>query len=269
MTSRSTRRLCAAVLAAALPAGAAAQGTGWTWEAAVYGWFPAIGGSTSVPTGGGGSGIDVTTKQVFDALKMAAMGTIQGRNGRWGVWSDLVYADFGASKQNSRDFTLGGAQLPAGVDANLVLDLKTLVWTAAGVYSLSMTPEHSTDLLFGARLLDAKQTLSWSFNGNIAGLPLPGRTGTNEVRGSNWDGIVGVKGRAFLDADRRWFVPYYVDVGTGESKFTWQANVGFGYRFDWGSLIASWRYLDYEMKSGSPIQSLTMNGALVGVAFSF
>ena len=30
-----------------------------------------------------------------------------------------------------------------------------------------------------------------------------------------WDGIIGAKGRLALGANRQWFVPYYVDVGTG------------------------------------------------------
>ena len=42
-----------------------------------------------------------------------------------------------------------------------------------------------------------------------------------------------------------------------------------GYRFDWGALFATWRYLDYDFKSGKALQSMTMNGALVGVAFQF
>jgi hypothetical protein len=267
--NRLIRQACTATLAATLPLGALAQHDAWQWEAAVYGWFPSLGGSSSLPTGGGGSSIDISTQDVIDALKMAAMGTIQGRKGGWGVWSDVVYADFGASRQNARDFTIGGASLPAGVDANIVYDLKMLVWTTAGLYNLQMTPQHTTDLIFGVRLLDLKQTLSWSFNGNIAGLPLPGRTGVSEATLDNWDGIIGVKGRAYLDGERRWFIPYYVDIGTGQSKLTWQANAGVGYRFDWGSLIASWRYLDYQMKSGLVVQSLTANGALVGVAFSF
>ena len=32
------------------------------------------------------------------------------------------------------------------------------------------------------------------------------------------------------------------------------------------TMFATWRYLDYEFKSGNSLQSLTMNGALVGVA---
>ena len=98
---------------------------------------------------------------------------------------------------------------------------------------------------------------------------LPPLTGTKEVSETNWDGIVGLKGRAFFGADRRWFVPFYVDVGTGQSKFTWQLNVGVGYQFEWGALVASWRYLDYDFKSSSQVQSMSFNGPLVGALFKF
>jgi opacity protein-like surface antigen len=66
-----------------------------------------------------------------------------------------------------------------------------------------------------------------------------------------------------------WFVPFYVGVGTGESKFTWQANAGVGYRFDRGVLVASWRYLDYDLKSGGHVDSLSFSGPLIGVGFKF
>ena len=97
--------------------------------------------------------------------------------------------------------------------------------------------------------------LNWTFNGDIAGLPLPGRSGSAEAGVNNWDAIVGVKGRAGFGADQKWFVPYYLDVGTGQSKFTWQASAGLGYDFAWGSVLATWRYLSYDMKSDSKIQS--------------
>ena len=139
----------------------------------------------------------------------------------------------------------------------------------AGTYTLSSTAENRTDVLFGARMADVSQTLDWSLNGNLGDPPLVSRSGTARLDITNWDAIVGLKGHAFLDNERKWFVPYYLDVGTGQSKLTWQLNLGLGYRFDWGSVIAAWRYLDYQMKSGDPIQDMTLNGALVGVAFKF
>jgi hypothetical protein len=76
-----------------------------------------------------------------------------------------------------------------------------------------------------------------------------------------------VRGRLAFGTNREWFVPYYVDVGTGNSDFTWQAIGGLGYAFKWGDVIAAWRYLDYNMKSGSRIESMNFNGPAVAVAF--
>ncbi len=239
----------------------------WQWEAAIYGWFPAIGGSTSFPSNGGsGPSIDVTAQDVINALKMVFMGEIEARNGKWGVWSDIVYADLGASKEGTRSFTVDGQ--PVTVDGNLGLDVKSTVWTLSGLYNLTSTPENTTDLLFGARMLDMKQTLNWSLIGPLPGSPLA-QSGQASVDGNNWDAIVGIKGRYYLGTERKWFLPYYADVGAGQSQLTWQVNGGVGYKFDWGSVFATYRYLDYQFKSGQALQSMTMNGALLGVAFQW
>ena len=78
-----------------------------------------------------------------------------------------------------------------------------------------------------------------------------------------------MKGQVKFGEDKKWFVPYYLDVGTGDSDLTWQAMLGAGYAFDWGDLVAVWRYLDYDMPSGDLIESLDANGAAIGVTFHF
>jgi len=120
----------------------------------------------------------------------------------------------------------------------------------------------------GTRMLDTDQTLSWSLAGpgSVPGLA---RSGMVETSVTNWDAIVGVAGRLRFGDGQRWFVPYYADIGTGNSKLTWQALAGLGYSFGWGEVMAAWRYLDYEFKSGEPLQSLTFNGVAVGVSFRF
>jgi len=267
-SARALAGFAAVALAALAPVDVHAQAAAdqWRWDASIYAWLPAIGGTTSFPAGGGPS-LDVSADQVIDSLKFAFMGTLGARKGKWGLWTDLVYTDFNASKQSSRDFTIGRLALPAGVDADLDLDIKVSLWTLAGTYELSATPEYTLDLLAGVRLLDARQTLTWSLNGDISGLALPGRTGSGEAAADNWDAIIGVKGQAYVGPARKWFIPYHFDIGTGESDFAWQVNAGIGYRFEWGSVVASWRYLDYDMKSGEQIQSLDLSGPLIGVAF--
>ncbi|MBS1179742.1 MAG: hypothetical protein H6R06_4154 [Proteobacteria bacterium] len=264
--ARFAAPLLALAMAGALPATAQAQGMSdsWQFEAAIYGWFPAISGNTSFPDGGGSS-IDLSTGDVLDALKFAFFTAFQVRNGEWGLFTDIAYADLGDSKSGSRDFTIGGRPV-AGVTANLDLDVKSWIWTIAGTYQLKNDDAASMDLLFGARMLDMTNRLRWSLNGSGGNLA---RSGEAEVGATNWDAVIGLKGRAYLGQDRKWFVPYYADIGAGESKMTWQVNAGVGYQFDWGALIGSWRYLDYEFKSSSHIESQSFSGPLVGVVFKF
>jgi hypothetical protein len=241
----------------------------WRWSATLYGWAPAIGGNTSFPATGSGPSIDVSSRQVIDALKMAFMGSLEAKRGKWGLAADLVYADFGADKSGSREFTLDHGQIPVGVDASLGLDVKSWIWTLGGVYSLADIPEGTSDLVFGTRLLDMEQTLRWSITGTVPGLPPAAKSGTATVGIERWDAIVGAKGRINIGTERKWFLPYYLDVGAGQSRLTWQVVGGVGYQFSWGSVIAAWRYLDYDFKSGSVVQSLNLNGGAIGVQFNF
>ena len=97
--------------------------------------------------------------------------------------------------------------------------------------------------------------------------PAAGPLRQPEAKAQNWDAIVGVKGRLTFGAERKWFVPYYLDVGTGESDLTWQAMGGIGYSFGWGDVVGSWRHLDYKMKSGDAIQSMNFNGPSLAAVF--
>jgi hypothetical protein len=185
------------------------------------------------------------------------------------VFTDVLYLDEGAAKSGVRELTVGQMALPAEVAMDANYDLKSWVWTLAATYSLSETARNSVDLLFGARMLDIEQTLDWTFSGNIDGLELPGRSGSGAVSATNWDAIVGFKGHASLGADGRWFIPYHLDMGTGDSDFTWQAMTGIGYGFDWGAVVFNYRYLDYEPESGAPITDLNFSGPMVGASFQW
>ncbi len=62
-------------------------------------------------------------------------------------------------------------------------------------------------------------------------------------------------------------MPYYLDVGTGDSDFTWQGIVGMGYAFHWGEVAAAWRYLYYDLPSGKAINDMSFSGPEIGVTF--
>src|SRR4029453_4711191 len=102
-----------------------------------------------------------------------------------------------------------------------------------GVFS---DPALTMDALAGARLLDVKTTTRWSISGNLGPIAPSGRTGSSESTSRELDGIVGVKGRTRLGTSGRWTLPFYLDVGAGDSDLTWQAAAGVSYGFKWGEL---------------------------------
>jgi hypothetical protein len=137
----------------------------------------------------------------------------------------------------------------------------------AGEYRVVSDPAWTVDLLAGARLPDVKTTLGFSIDGELGPVALPGRSGSKEVSDSLWDGIVGVKGRCTFTDDRRWFLPFYLDVGTGQTKLAWQAVAGTGYGFQWGDLVAKYRYVDWNAKSRTPVESLSLGGLMIGATW--
>ena len=237
----------------------------WQFSATVYGWLPDIGGHTELPLGGGGT-IDVDVNTILDHLKMTAMGSFEFSNGQWGAFTDLIYLDVGDSKSNTRNLAIGGVQIPATVTADVHFDLKSTIWTVAGMYSVVPSGDSTFDVLAGARLAHMKESLDWTFTGDFGPIAPPPLTGSRGASVDQWDLVVGAKGRIGFGTTHKWAMPYYVDIGAGDSDLTWQAEVALTYSFGWGDLGLSWRYLDYDLGSG-PIKDLDFNGPAVGAIF--
>ena len=266
---------CMAALLVLLPFSAAhAQQAGgssvseWRYGLSVYGYFPSLSGSSSTPTTPGGPTIDVSADKIIDALKFTFMGSFDANNGRYGFFTDLIYLDLGESKQGSRNFTINRGQIPASTPADLSWDLKGALWTFGGEYRVLTDPKLTLDVLAGARMLSLKPSLRWNIHGNLGPIDAAGRTGAAETKETLWDGIVGAKGRYAVGESGKWSLPFYVDVGTGESRLTWQAAAGLSYAFSWGELTGMWRYISYDMKSNSgPVEELRFNGPMLGATF--
>ena len=218
-------------------------------------------------SGGSGSSINVDADSIIDSLKFTFMGSLGAHNGRWGAFTDVIYLNVGGSKSNTREFSIGNIGLPASTTADLNLDREGFIWTLAGEYRVVSDSAWTVDVLGGARLFAVKPTLEWSINGDLGSIGFPVGSGSKEISKDVWDGVVGVRGRFAFGENRRWFLPFYLDVGTGQSDMTWQGVAGIGYTFNWGSAVATWRYLDYRFKSGQPIEEMNFSGPMLGVTF--
>lgn len=179
------------------------------------------------------------------------------RKGSWSGFTDLLYMDIGGDSSKSVIVPDGSSQTVAEGE----LDFSTWVWTLAAAYSPWQSENSHLDLLFGARGLGLDVDL------DITGLgPMQGELKLSETR-KIWDGIVGVKGRIRLN--EHWFIPYYLDMGTGDTGLTWQMAGGIGYGFGWGDIVLDYRHLEYGQSDDEFIQNLTLSGGRLGIVFQF
>ena len=119
------------------------------------------------------------------------------------------------------------------------------------------------DLIAGARYLDLDTVVVLSLQ-SLG----PGQSVTLSESVSVWDGIVGVKGRLALG--ERWFLPYYFDIGAGDSDFTWQASAGVSFQAaQWADIALVYRHLDWEFESDSLINDFNVSGPALGALFRF
>ena len=251
--------VCAALLVSApLSAGAADAGDSdrWQYAASLYFFAPAINGSTA-----SGSDIDVSFDTLLDSLNMTFMGAFEARKGKWSVLADMLYLNVGAN---------GGAKVPLtdplgqplGIQADASVKQRGWVLSALGGYNVHDTSQASVDVIAGLRYLEMKASFGLSLQGRRLG-----RAVESSAMGVVWDGVVGVKGRANLNGN--WFVPFYLDVGTGDSDLTWQALAGVGYRFHWGNVSLAYRHLEWDLGSSSPIDDISFSGPQLTATFRF
>ena len=190
---------------------------------------------------------------IIDNLNMVFMGTFEARKERWSMIADGIYFDVG----NDKNTTVTGR---SGIPLNASVDLNISAWVLTGAvgYDLVRNDVGTLAAVGGVRYLNLSTDVT---------LGLQGQQAESSSSEGLLDGIVGLRGA--INLDEHWYLPYYADIGTGQSDLTWQALAGIGYRFDWGDVRLVYRYLDYQMDDDKLLQDLTVSGPILGVGFKF
>jgi hypothetical protein len=262
-----------------LPFIVSAQPSGSQWQFSItpYVWLPDIDGTLSydVPSRAGGRPtVSVGADDYLENLDFALMINGDARKGRWSVYTDVIYIDFSNtnSKLESIDFG-NNNKIPVNpsIDAGTESSLRAAVWTLVGGYSVLQGDRGRLEVLAGFRYLHVKASTDWRLGAAIDG-PVGGqsfvRSGSISQRVDLWDGIIGLRGRLNIGSSR-FYVPYYFDVGTGSSNFTWQGLAGLGYGFKWFDLVLVYRHLFYDMDDDKLIQDTRFSGPALGLTFRF
>jgi hypothetical protein len=229
----------------------------WQFGAVIYGWLPSLSGDLQLGARGPGGEISIGADKIIDNLQFTLMGSFEARMGAWSGFTDVIYLDLGGDKSKSVSVPDGTIRIPLDAD----LGMKGWIWTLGGAYTVWRDQRSHLDLLAGARLLSLDLDLKL-----MGGGPLQLSRKLSESV-DLWDGIVGAKGRIALND--RWFLPYYADVGTGDSDLTWQLFGGVGYAFDWGEVSLAYRYLVYDQGSDKPLQNIGFGGPKLGGGVRF
>ena len=248
------------VIVTAMPDSAAAEETaqkdGWQFGANIYMWMPTIGGKSD-----SGDTIEINFDDILKDLEFTYMGGVEARNGRWHLTTDVIYLKLEQDNNGKVTVPVGPGEADLKVDATV--KLQSWVVTPAVGYSFIETEKVRMEVLAGARYLWLKPELDLDVTG-----PLKSRDKKISDSGDVWDGIVGIRGNVNLD--KNWYVPYYVDIGTGESNLTWQWMAGFGVRVSRVvDVVATWRYMYWRFDDNKVLKKLYINGPGVGVKFRF
>lgn len=216
----------------------------WKYNGQVYFWGAGLGGESAT-----NADIDIDLDSILDNLNFVLMGGVGAKKGKLGLQADVIYMDL-EDKSN----------IP--LSPLLTLDdveMKAWIVTPTVSYNVVNSEQASVDLLAGVRYLYLK-----------AGITVD-PIGKGSESGTAWDGVVGAKGQIKLN--EKWYVPFYLDVGTGDTDLTWQAFTGVGYKYKKFDLNVGYRYLEWDFdnndKGASTFNDLNISGPIIGAKFNF
>jgi hypothetical protein len=218
----------------------------WGFDLEAYGWLPNIEMESE-----SGEDSEITRDDIIDNLDMAAMWAARARNGKWSLTADFIYFKLADNDRSTL--------IPGLLDVEKV-ELKAWIVTPNIGYTVVQTEQQQIDFYAGARYIWIEADLSYD-----SPFPLLPGDRQNSDSAANWDAVVGVRGNYRLSD--KWYIPYSINAGSGQSDFTWQANGAFAYRFSKLDAVLGWRYLDYDFGDDTAIKDLTVNGPFVGAIF--
>jgi hypothetical protein len=242
-------------------------GSQWQFAVAPYLWLPTVSGTLRFTVPGGGADASSGPYNYLQNLRFALMLQGEARKGAWSVFADSIYLNFGRhdASVNATNGVLGTRETQQDVQTSFAGTLiqlgggRTLLWKEWG----------HVDAIAGMRYLGVKGTLDVAIASTVGSGPGASSNFHVGQMQNIFNGFAGVRGRATISRDGAWYIPFYLDAGTGASKFTWQALTGLSYatkRVDFGLL---YRYLAFYGSGDQLVQTLRFGGPSVNVTFKF
>jgi len=214
----------------------------------LYGWLPTLDGTLKFKIPNDPN--DKVNVSVIDSLDAVFMGAYEVRKEKWSFSADFIYLKMSGETQvlNSK--------------VTLDMELKAKLFGFYGGYNLVQTDKTDLNFIVGMRYfgLDIDASLNGGIMDMVNGIKLSPSI-------ESYDAVFGFKGEYTIN--EHWYLPYQFDIGTGDSDLTWQANASIAYRFGWGDVVATYRYIHYDKKDSTLINDFDLQGPKLGVVFHF
>jgi len=224
---------------------------GWEHKLAIYGWAASFDGTLtySIP----GKDDVESDGGVIDKLDGVFMGAYELRKDKFSFLADVIYLGMSGGETIAEDIGQGR------LETTVAQEFDAWVLSFYGGYNVIDTGSAKLDIIAGMRYfsLDVEASIDLPV---LAPIPL-------SPSFEAYDALIGVKGS--FDINENWYVPYIFDIGAGDSDLTWQAQASIGYRFGWGDVLATYRYLHYEKDDLKLVEDFDLYGPKVGVVFHF
>ena len=219
----------------------------WKFGGSAYLWAAGVEGTDSA-----GDEIDVSFSDILEDLDGGIMGIIAARKGKWTLLADLIYLSI--HQETSSTANIIG--VPEKIDVDV--KLKGFVSTFGVAYRVIEDEMTSLDLLVGGRYF----RLDLDLDADVGGSKSSGSDSEDVL-----DAIIG--SQVILNLSDRWYLSCYADVGAGDSKLTWQAWPGIGYRLKHVDVVAGYRHLAWKTDDGDTIDDINFSGPMIGVKLRF
>jgi hypothetical protein len=239
----------------------------WQFAVAPYLWLPSVDGTMRFSLPGGGADGSTGPYDYLQNLKFAFMIQGEARKGDWSFFADGIYLNFG--RHESAVNATNGLFGPRETQQSDETSFRGTLVEIGGGRTVMQQSWGSVDAIVGMRYLGVKGTLdATAVLTTSAGVGASPQLDVSQVQ-NIFDGFAGVRGRVSITGDGRWYVPFYLDLGAGSSKFTWQAMTGLGYAMKWGDVSLTYRYLAFYGSGDQLVQTLRFSGPSLNVIFRF
>ena len=248
---------------------AAEESSSWEHKLTIYGWIPSLDGSLTytipgtpeIPgepgePGTPGSPDETVSSNFIDKIDMIFMGSYEVRKEKWSFLVDGIYFKMSDSEEGSVSLPPVLNKDPIKVATEQELEL-VLVSLYAG-YNTVKTENITLDIIAGTRYFYLGTDIKFAINDRDIGL---------SPSVDFYDALIGIKGDVNLSEN--WYVPYLFDIGAGHSDLTWQAEASLGYRFNWGDVLLTYRYIHYDQDGSGLIKDIDIYGPKLGLVFHF